>query len=167
MHRFPSDMDPLAAELILAILPLLKDSQTEVVTATAEFDLTFSQLRMLFVLDKAQADLAINELADRVSLSMAAAGRAADGMVRGGLLSRREDPVDRRIKRIGLTPAGTQAIEKIGAARRFSAERFVNALDATERAALATALATLGALTRTHFPGMCAGTSIPSSDTSA
>jgi DNA-binding MarR family transcriptional regulator len=153
MLEFPPDMDPLAVALIMAIVPLIKDSQTEVMTVTAEFDLTMSQLRMLFVLDKARADLAVNEVADQVSLSMAAAGRAVDGLVRGGLLSRREDPIDRRIKRIGLTDAGKRAIEQIGAARRHSVERFVDALNKTERAALAAAVATLGELTRKHFPG--------------
>jgi DNA-binding MarR family transcriptional regulator len=146
-------MDPLVVALIVAVLPLIKDSQTEVMAVTAEFDLTFSQLRMLFVLDKARADLAVNEVADQVSLSMAAAGRAVDGLVRGGLLSRREDPLDRRIKRVGLTDAGKQAIEKIGAARLHSVERFVDALNKTERAALTAAVAALGALTRKHFPG--------------
>ena len=153
MLEFPPDMDPLAVALIMAIVPLIKDSQTEVMTVTAEFDLTMSQLRMLFVLDKARADLAVNEVADQVSLSMAAAGRAVDGLVRGGLLSRREDSIDRRIKRIGLTDAGKRAIEQIGAARRHSVERFVDALNKTERAALAAAVATLGELTRKHFPG--------------
>jgi DNA-binding MarR family transcriptional regulator len=153
MLEFPPDMDPLAVALIIAIVPLIKDSQTEVMTVTAEFDLTMSQLRMLFVLDKARADLAVNEVADQVALSMAAAGRAVDGLVRGGLLSRREDPLDRRIKRIGLTDAGKRAIDQIGAARRHSVERFVDALNKTERAALAAAVATLGELTRKHFPG--------------
>jgi DNA-binding MarR family transcriptional regulator len=154
MHEFPPDMDPLVVALIMAVFPLIKDSQTEVMAVTAEFDLTMSQLRMLFVLDKARADLAVNEVADQVSLSMAAAGRAVDGLVRGGLLSRREDPIDRRIKRIGLTDAGKRAIEQIGAARRHSVERFVDALNKTERAALTAAVATLGALTRKHFPAM-------------
>jgi len=163
----PPDMDPLAAQLIGAIFPLFKDSQSEVMAATAEFDLTFSQLRMLFVLDRAQADLAINELADSVSLSMAAAGRAADGMVRSGLLFRREDVEDRRIKRIGLSPAGNRAIEQIGTARRLAAERFVSALNGDEREALAGAMTTLGALTRAHFPHLCLPLSISSLDTSA
>jgi DNA-binding MarR family transcriptional regulator len=153
MLEFPPDMDPLVVALIMAVVPLIKDSQTEVMTVTAEFDLTMSQLRMLFVLDKARADLAVNEVADQVALSMAAAGRAVDGLVRGGLLSRREDALDRRIKRIGLTDAGKRAIDQIGAARRHSVERFVDALNKTERAALAAAVATLGELTRKHFPG--------------
>jgi len=167
MLEFSPDMDPLVVALIMAVAPLIKDSQTEVMTITAELDLTLSQLRMLFALDRARTDLAVNELADQVSLSMAAAGRAVDGLVRGGLLSRREDPLDRRIKRIGLTAAGKRAIDQIGAARRHSVERFVDALNETERAALTAAVATLGALTRKHFPAMFPDLLIPSSDTSA
>lgn len=165
MHKIQIPKDPLAADLMEAIFPLLKDSQSELMAATAEFDLTFSQLRMLFVLDGVETDLAIHELADRVALSVAAASRAADGMVRTGLLLRREDIADRRIKRIGLSSAGNQAIEQIIAARRLAAERFVNKLNDPERAALASAVTILGALTRTHFPDICAHVSISSSDT--
>jgi len=160
-------MDPLAVDLLGAIVPLIKASQTEVMAATARFELTLSQLRMLFVLDHTQADLAVNELADKVSLSMAAAGRAVDAMVRSGLLSRREDDEDRRVKRIGLTTEGRRTIEQISAARRQATERFVLALTGDERAALTSAVATLGALTRAHFPGVFANVCSSPSDTSA
>jgi DNA-binding MarR family transcriptional regulator len=167
MHKLPPNMDPLAIELIGALFPLFKDSQSGVVAATAKFDLTLSQLRMLFVLDHEGSALAVNELADRVSLSMAAAGRAVDALVRSGLLSRREDADDRRVKRIALAPKGVRTIEQIGAARRQSLERFVGALSATERAALSAAVATLGALTRVHFPHQICPLPTSSSDTSA
>lgn len=151
MHKLPPDTHPLAAELMGVLIPILKDSQAGVATVMAGFDLTFSQLRMLWVLDHAGADLAVNELAEQVSLSLPAAGRAVDGMVRLGLLSRREDDVDRRVKRIGLAEPGRQALEQIGRARGQSADRFVQALTEEEQAALAGALATLGVLTRKHF----------------
>jgi DNA-binding MarR family transcriptional regulator len=166
MHRIPPATDPLAADLIGAIFPLFKDSQSDVMAATAKFDLTFSQLRMLFVLDKAATDLAINELADRVSLSMAAAGRAVDGLVRSGLLLRRDDAEDRRIKRIALSPTGGQMIEHIVEARRAAAERFVSLLDDAERAELAAAVKTLSVLTRAHFPHLYASFSTCTPDTS-
>jgi DNA-binding MarR family transcriptional regulator len=133
------------------LMPIIKDSQAGVAAVMAGFDLTFSQLRMLWILDHAGSDLAVNELAESVSLSLPAAGRAVDGMVRVGLLTRREDEVDRRIKRIGLAEPGRQTLEQIGRARGQSADRFVEALTDEERTALAGALATLGALTRKHF----------------
>jgi DNA-binding MarR family transcriptional regulator len=152
MHASNPSRDPLADRLIAALTPLLKGGQAEVMAATAEFDLTLSQLRMLFVLENAEQDLAVNELAERVSLSVAAAGRAVDGVVRAGLMSRREDDSDRRIKRIGLTDNGRQAITRISDARRVSTERFVASLSATERAALDGAIETISALAAKHMP---------------
>jgi len=125
-------------------MPLMKGSQAEVMSATAEFELTMTQLRMLFVLEHAGRDMAVNELAEQVGVSMAAAGRAVDIVVRTGLLSRREDESDRRIKRIGLTGSGRAAIVQIGQARRRAVESFVAKLDA--------AFATLGELTARHLP---------------
>jgi DNA-binding MarR family transcriptional regulator len=146
------DGDSLAHRLIAAIMPLMKGSQAEVMAATAEFDLTLTQLRMMFVLERAGQDLAVNELAESVVLSVAAAGRAVDAMVRVGLLSRREDDIDRRIKRIALTAAGHKAIARIGLARSRAVATFVRKLDAQERAALDAAVVTLGALTSAHIP---------------
>ena len=167
MHKTPPGMDPLAVGLITAISPLLKGSQAEIMAATEEFELTLSQMRMLFVLEHDGAELAVNALAERVSLSMAAAGRAVDALVRGGLLSRREDDLDRRVKRIALTPAGSDAIEKIGTARLQAAERFVRSLGAADRTALADAVQTIAALTTAYFPGACHPTKLPDPDTSA
>ena len=111
-----------------------------------------TQLRMLFVLEQAGRDMAVNELAEQVGVSMAATGRAVDIVVRTGLLSRREDESDRRIKRIGLTESGRAAIVQIGLARRRAVEAFVAKLDPDERAALDAAVATLGELTTRHLP---------------
>lgn len=147
----PAD-DSLSHRLIAAIMPLMKGSQAEVMSATAEFELTMTQLRMLFVLEHAGRDMAVNELAEQVGVSMAATGRAVDIVVRTGLLSRREDDSDRRIKRIGLTESGRAAIVQIGLARRRAVEAFVAKLDPDERAALDAAVATLGELTARHLP---------------
>jgi len=162
MRISKSANDSLAHRLIAAIMPLMKGSQAEVMSATAEFELTMTQLRMLFVLEHAGRDMAVNELAEQVGLSMAATGRAVDIVVRTGLLSRREDESDRRIKRIGLTESGRAAIVQIGQARRRAVEAFVAKLDADERAALDAAVATLGALTSLHLP-LPSGIHAPSS----
>ncbi len=146
-------------------MPLMKGSQAEVMAATTQFNLTLTQLRMMFVLEKAGQDLAVNELAESVALSVAAAGRAVDAMVRVGLLSRREDEIDRRIKRIALTAAGHRAIVKIGLARSRAVATFVNKLDAQERAALDAAVATLGALTSAHIPLPGLAHAMPSTET--
>ena len=90
-----------------------------------ELDLTFSQVRMLFALVQHGEPLPINEVAERLRLSVAAAGRNVDQLVKLGLVVRREDERDRRVKRVSLSEAGhkvaTQHIEcKRDQLRRFA-----------------------------------------------
>lgn len=154
MHKKSPPRSDLAHRLISAMMPLMKGSQAEVMSATGASDLTLTQLRMMFVLERDAEDLPVNVLAERLGLSVAATGRAVDAMVRATLLSRREDAVDRRIKRIGLTSDGRNTIEQLGLARRQAVESFVARLDADECAALESAVATLGALTAAHLPAL-------------
>lgn len=142
----------LAARLIGAIKPLMKSGQAQVMAATHASELTLTQMRMMIVLEHGGEDLPVNVLAERLELSVAATGRAVDAMVRSGLLSRQEDPTDRRVKRVGLTRSGRQTIARIEQARRKTIEQFVARLSKDEYAALDAAVATLGALTAAHLP---------------
>lgn len=71
-----------------------------------EADLTFSQFRAMTELGARGAAMSVNELADALHLSVAAAGRAVDRLVGLGLVDRREDRTDRRVKRVSLTESG-------------------------------------------------------------
>ena len=152
-----------------ALLPLIKGSHAKVMGVTAELDLTLSQGRILFELERAGKALAVNDLASRISLSIAAAGRAIDALYRSGLLTRREDDIDRRIKRISLTDRGSAVIAEIQEVRRQVVERFVAALTDDERIALEGAVATIAALTSAHFPAVAgsSGTVSPPQEPSA
>ena len=72
--------------------------------------MTLSQLRMLMVLFRSDHDLSVNELAEAVDLSLAAAGRGADRLVAIDLVVRREDETDRRVKRLSLSDQGRELI---------------------------------------------------------
>ncbi|WP_448222616.1 MarR family winged helix-turn-helix transcriptional regulator [Gordonia iterans] len=76
----------------------------------ASTDLTFSQVRILFVLLQSDEGLPTHEVADHLGLSLAATGRAADRLVTLGFVDRREDPRDRRVKRLSLTAAGDELL---------------------------------------------------------
>ncbi|MBY4569354.1 MarR family transcriptional regulator [Gordonia sihwensis] len=80
------------------------------VDRVAATDMTLSQLRMLMVLSRCDHDLSVNELADAVGLSLAAAGRGADRLVVLDLVTRREDECDRRVKRLSLSDHGREMI---------------------------------------------------------
>jgi DNA-binding MarR family transcriptional regulator len=139
--------EPLAEDLLGFVAYLSKTTQTEVFQVAAELDLTMSQLRAMFVLSCCDHDLALGELAHEVGLSLAATGRLVDALVRAGLVSRREDGEDRRIKRLALTARGDDVMSRLAAARREGLRQFVETLDDEARGHLARALSSIPTLT--------------------
>lgn len=134
--------EQLADELMRFIGTVMKGDQGELFEIVAELDLTMPQMRGMFVLSAAaEQGLPLTELAPRMGLSVAAAGRAVDGLVRNDLVSRTEDPADRRIKRLALTAAGVAALGRIAGARREGLRRFAETLGERERDGLAAGLA--------------------------
>ena len=93
--------------------------------------------------------LTVGELAERLGITQQGASKAVLDMERRGLVRRLADPVDRRIRRIELTPV---ALDAVHAARR-SREAFAATVDetlgprraATFRRALVDLLAATGA----------------------
>jgi DNA-binding MarR family transcriptional regulator len=80
--------------------------------------LSFSQVNTLMRLHfMGQAD--ISDIGEQMGITNAAASQLVERLVQMGLLERKEDPTDRRIKRLALTPAGHALAEKIG---RYPAE---------------------------------------------
>ncbi|NHO32160.1 MarR family winged helix-turn-helix transcriptional regulator [Acetobacter fallax] len=144
--------ETLATRLMDALKPLVRNNQAEIMALTAELDLTLSQGRILLELSKAEEDLANTDIATRITLSVAATTRAVDALYRSGLVTRREDEADRRIKRIGLTNQGRAIISAIMEIKRRSVERFIAALSSDERTALDAAVNTIATLTATRWP---------------
>jgi DNA-binding MarR family transcriptional regulator len=130
----------LAGQLARFIGQVMKGDQSELIALIAELDLTMPQMRGLFVLEAADRGLALTELAPSMGLSVAAAGRAVDGLVRHGFIARSEDPLDRRIKRLTLTDEGRATLRRVMEARLVGLRRFAATLGERERDALARAL---------------------------
>jgi DNA-binding MarR family transcriptional regulator len=130
----------LAEELQRFFHRAMKGDQGELLALVAELDLTMPQIRGLFMLDSSDRALALTELAPLMGLSIAAAGRAVDGLVRTGLVSRTEDTADRRIKRLALTDRGRAALQRLTEARLVGLRRFADTLGDAERDALSGAL---------------------------
>jgi DNA-binding MarR family transcriptional regulator len=99
----PDDLYQALEEFIMRLLGV---GESESMDKLIAMDLSFSQARTLFMLAQHGKPVAINEVAERLRLSVAAAGRNIDQLVNQGLVDRREDPKDRRIKRISLSEAG-------------------------------------------------------------
>jgi DNA-binding MarR family transcriptional regulator len=140
MQKTGVSPEQLASELVAFLMTTMKTAQGEVFRVVEELELSMTQLKMLFVLDGSDHELTPSELAKFVGLSPAATGRAVDGLTRQGIVSRREDAADRRVKRLALTDAGLQAVDRITAARHAGLMRLVEPLDASQRGALSVAL---------------------------
>lgn len=104
-------LDATAASTADFINRVLSAAHASPVESLCTLDLTVSQVRMLFVLMRNGSPMPVHEVADGVGLSVAAAGRAADRMVAAGLIDRREDERDRRVKRLSLTTAGDDLLD--------------------------------------------------------
>ncbi len=118
-------------------------SSEDVFELIEELDLSLTQFKLLTELAALERPCSIKQAGACVGLSLPAASRSADVLVRRGLLERQEDPEDRRIKRLTLTAKGAEAAGRIRAARLAGLESFVAPLDPAERRHLATAIRSL------------------------
>ncbi|WP_051198713.1 MarR family winged helix-turn-helix transcriptional regulator [Gordonia shandongensis] len=120
----------LLASFLEAIADRVCHSTADRVAST---ELTLSHLRMLLTLSRSDHDLSVNELADAVDLSVAAAGRGADRLVALDLVVRREDETDRRVKRLRLSSRGRELIRSQFAIREGELTDLVAEIPADRR----------------------------------
>ncbi len=103
-----------------------------------EHGLSFIQLKAMISLSAVAADGApcIQDVAEDLGVSMPSLSRAFDSLVNKGLISRSEDPDDRRRRRIELTGAGAEIVNEFIHSRMEGALRFAASLEPAEREAL-------------------------------
>lgn len=77
-----------------------------------DHDLTFTQMTALHQL-RAQAPLTVTALAERISLSVAAASHLVERLVRRGLAERRENPENRREKLVVPSGQGLKVVARM------------------------------------------------------
>src|ERR1700686_933024 len=88
----------------------------------------------------AKPGLSQNELAAILEVEPISVGRLVDRLEARGLVERRADPTDRRIRRLHLLPAAAPILETINHARESMNERIIAGLDAKTRETLIDAL---------------------------
>jgi DNA-binding MarR family transcriptional regulator len=135
--------DDLAADLYALVVFLHKNCNADLFEAMGVLDLTITQIKLLHQLEGATRELTLKEAAGLVPVSLPAASRTVDDLVRRGMIERHEDVEDRRMKRIRLTDVGRAVIAKLNAARLSGLEQFTETLNDDERRLLAGALAKL------------------------
>jgi DNA-binding MarR family transcriptional regulator len=108
--------------------------------AWADVNLTFTQLRALFVLATAQHPVRVSDLARGLKMSLASASALSDRMVRLGYVGRREDLADRRAVLLELAAKGSRLLSRQERRSNAQLAYAVHRMTAHEREALATSL---------------------------
>ena len=128
------------AELLATVVTHVNGSgQPEIFRVLSELDISFTQMKVLFLLERTP-ELAVGDLAERLSMSLPAMSRSIDGLVRLGYVGRRESDADRRSRLATLLPRGREALARVAEARNAVVAAFAATLPDDERTALRDAL---------------------------
>jgi DNA-binding MarR family transcriptional regulator len=130
----------LAHELLVLWMHLMRGSSQQMFALLGELDLGMTQMKTLLMLDDCIEEGSVKDLSERLGLSLPATSRTIDGLLRRGFLSRHEDTVDRRVKRVRLTAEGKDVVRQINVARLQGLEAFAASLSVPQRARLMAAL---------------------------
>ena len=141
-HTSPTSPAELAERLVGLFASIGKRANLQA-SGVLEFgDLSLSQVKMLHLLHAAGGQ-SVGDLATRLGISAATASRACDGLSRAGLVERREDADDRRVKRLHATETGVAYVESFAAAKLDAVREMLKSLDADQQQRLFDALAPL------------------------
>jgi DNA-binding MarR family transcriptional regulator len=133
----------LAADLYAFVVYLHKNCNSDLFEAVGVLELSLTQIKLLQQLEDTRHELTLKEAAGLVHVSLPAASRMVDELVRREFVERNEDPDDRRMKRVSLTDSGRSVIGRLNAARLTGLEHFALGLSPDERRSLAQALDSL------------------------
>jgi DNA-binding MarR family transcriptional regulator len=133
----------LGGDLYAFVVFLHKNCNSDLFEAVGALELTLTQIKLLHHLEDASRELTLKEAAELVLVSLPAASRTVDDLVRRGFVERHEDVEDRRMKRVRPTEAGRAVIRQLNAARLSGLEQFTKTLTEAERRKLAGALSKL------------------------
>ena len=133
----------LASDLYALVVFLHKTCTHDLLEAVGALELTITQIKLLHHLEGSEHELTLKEAAEFVLVSLPAASRMVDDLVRRGFVERHEDAEDRRMKRVSLTDDGRSVIRRLNAARLNSLEQFTQTLTDAERRKLSAALSKL------------------------
>lgn len=140
------DSKAVAEDFVNVFTRVMKRSSAPMVDFAERYELSFTQLKLIFALANAEEPLPIGHVAEMTGGSLPATGRAIDGLVRHGLATRTEDPDDRRVKRVQITQLGNDGMRLIAEHRVETLRGFLDGLSQEDLAAIGAAMAPLRAL---------------------
>jgi DNA-binding MarR family transcriptional regulator len=119
---------------------LLSHSNAGVFGAIDELGLSFTQTKIVMTWLGNTAPRSIKQIGDDLGLSLPAASRAVDGLLKRGLVTRTEAERERRVKEIALTEDGQAIADRLIELRVAGIREFVASLDPADRKQLAQTL---------------------------
>jgi DNA-binding MarR family transcriptional regulator len=143
-----SDRRALTSDLYAVARYLMRTANMRIFSTIAELELSLTQIKTLCALatepgESAQDERSVKALAESLGVSLAAMSRCVDGLFERGLVLREEDPSDRRMKRVRLTPAGEAVPKALNHARLTTLEELIDSLDEEDAALLGDALTSI------------------------
>jgi DNA-binding MarR family transcriptional regulator len=134
------DREALTSDMYALANYLLRAANLGTFNAIAELDLSFTQIKALCALEADGEERSVKAMAQSLGISLPAMSRAVDGLFERGLVGREEDPADRRMKRVRLTPAGARVPRALNEARLSALKDLLRSLSDEEADALGDAL---------------------------
>lgn len=126
--------------LWLSMVTLVRDTHMDHGAVERLLDMPFSRFRALRRLERHARTQ--RELADRMGVDGSAMSGIVSDLVERGLATREPSEVDRRCNQVTITSAGRAALDRVRDSDTLAPDWF-DALDANQRAALASILDTL------------------------
>lgn len=121
------------ADSVSQLMPdILREFLRRQTKEVAQGNITLPQILILGVL-KGKTSMRMGELAQYLSVSMAATTGMADKLVRNGFAIRTGSPRDRRVVNISITPKGKRIVEKYNQARQKTIIEMFGSLSASDR----------------------------------
>ncbi len=134
--------DPFVTTLKEWLEISMRHSMRNFIRFARERGFSMSHLGALFHLHRL-GSCGVTEIGDHLGVTSAAASQMLDRLVQQGLVSRSEDPEDRRVKRIVLTDRGRRILEESLRARQSWLEDLAQILSESEKAEATAALSLL------------------------
>ncbi len=116
----------------------MKYSMRSFILYSKETGLSMSQYGALFRIMRGASG--VSDLGDELGITSAAASQMLERLVQQGLITRTEDPHDRRAKQIVLTEKGRQMLQGSMSARQSWLEELARTLTPAEKEQVAAAL---------------------------
>jgi DNA-binding MarR family transcriptional regulator len=132
------------AQEVLDVIPQVMRLIRAELREHREAELSVAQFRSLAFLGR-QSGASLSELAEHIGLALPSMSKLVEGLVERGLVTRQEDPADRRRVALCLTVAGDESVQAaLKATQDYLASRLA-LLDPEQRATVTSAMAALRA----------------------